>query len=776
MTFTRLSAITVSLLSSHWALAGETVNFSKDWQFIKDQDAPTHADVDYNDDKWDSVSLPHTANIEPLVVNDQWQGICWYRKSFDVPADKKGKQVWVEFEAAMNESSFWLNGEKVAEHLGGYLPVVIDLSDKIKFGEENVIAVRLDNTDNIYSGPKPLKTLDFNMYGGLYRHAHLYYNEPVHITHPILANKEASGGTFITFPEVSEEKSQIKVQTHIASKASNNSEVQIRYQVLNADKKVTAVNVTGARTLKSGADSEVEVTINLRNAKLWSPQSPNLYYLETTLISNGEVVDTETTRFGIRRFEFRDGHKLFINGKETFLRGVNRHQEYPFVGYALSDNAQYRDAKKIKDGGFDYVRLSHYPHSEAFMDACDELGLVTMNAIMGWQYFLEDERFRNYCYKSTRHLIRRDRNRASVLCWEASLNETQVPEDFLEELHRLVHAEFPGEYVYSASWDNHCHDIFLQARQHRILHEYHEDLTKPYSVSEYGDWEYFSNNAGFHQDKMSKSERAALSSRQLRDAGEQKLHLQTHNVQESHNDNLTTYAFSDSYWVMYDYNRGYYENLEASGLRDIYRLPKFGYEFYRSQRPIEEGAMIDIASFWTKESPLAVKVYSNCDEVSLKLNGKTVAKQKPDSDEDSTKLKHPPFTFTFDKFEPGTLTAIGYLDGKEVSRDTVTTPGKATRLITWIDESGRVPQAGMNDVVLLHFAAIDDQANIVPSYDSSVKLTIEGNAEVLNVGPIVSEAGIATALLRIGDQPGKISFRAESGDLEAIETYFDSVK
>ncbi|MGJ8724074.1 MAG: glycoside hydrolase family 2 TIM barrel-domain containing protein [Roseibacillus sp.] len=769
--FTALPLLHCTTLS----LLAETIDFSGDWKFEKTKDDADCSNPAFEDSHWQDVSLPHTANIEPLVVNDQWQGVCWYRKSFDVPSDKAGKQVWLEFEAAMNESSFWLNGEKVADHLGGYLPVVIDISDQVKFGESNTIAVRLDNTDNIYSGPKPLERLDFNMYGGLYRHAHLTYKDPLHITHPILANKEASGGTFLTFPQVSAEQSQVKIQTHLANKSKDNSSFQIRHRILFQEQEA-ATSKKEDLALDSGQDAEFEETFTLNNAALWSPQSPNLHHLVTEVVVDGQVVDSETTRFGIRRFEFREGHKLFINGEKTFLRGVNRHQEYPFVGYALSDNAQYRDAKKIKDGGFDYVRLSHYPHSPAFMDACDELGLITMNAIMGWQYFLEDERFRNYCYQSTRHLIRRDRNRASVLCWEASLNETKVPEDFLEELHRLVHAEFPGDYVYSASWDNHCHDIFLQARQHRILHNFEVDLSKPYSVSEYGDWEYFSNNAGFHQDKMSKSERAALSSRQLRSAGEKKLHLQTHNVQESHNDNLTTYAFSDSYWVMYDYNRGYYDDLEASGLSDIYRLPKFGYDFYRSQRSPEEGVMVDIASFWTEQSPFDVKVYSNCDEVELVINDKTVARQKPDTDEDCTKLNHPPFTFLFEEFEPGTLTAIAFRDGKEVARDSVTTPGKATRLVAWLDESGRPPQAGVNDVLFLHLAAVDDQAVIVPTFTSEIDLQLEGDAEVLNVGPIVAEAGVATALLRIGSEPGEVRFKASSKELTIIESNFQTGK
>src|SRR5690606_30720506 len=132
-------------------------------------------------------------------------------------------------------------------------------------------------------------------------------------------------------------------------------------------------------------ESEVTQTLTVTQPKLWSPAAPNLYRLETVITQNNVLVDKQTTSIGIREFKIA-GTRLLLNGEELILRGVNRHQEYPYIGYALSDAAQYRDAEKIKAAGFDYVRLSHYPHSPAFMQAADELGLVVLNAILGWQY------------------------------------------------------------------------------------------------------------------------------------------------------------------------------------------------------------------------------------------------------------------------------------------------------------------------------------------------------------------------------------------------------
>ncbi|GAL63518.1 glycoside hydrolase family 2 protein [Algibacter lectus] len=763
-----LLVVVVFMLQSCKEGTLSTLKINADWKFkiieeSKDSESDIHK-LTYDDSSWESVSLPHTANIEPLLVNNQWQGICWYRKTFKVPKGNSDKKLFLELEAAMNYSKIWINNMEVSEHHGGYLPVVVDITKYVKIGVDNVIAVRLDNTDNMVTGPKPLKRLDFNMYGGLYRNAWLTAKEKVYISHPVLANKVAGGGIFITYPKVSEKESTVSIKTHLVNDFNKNKAVELVQSIffkgkLVEERKSSKVNIEEEK------DIELTEQFSIIDAQLWSPKNPNLYSLETKLLQDGEVIDKETTRFGIREFTFDEKHQLYINGEQTFLRGVNRHQEYPFVGYALSDNAQYRDAKKIKDAGFNYIRLSHYPQSPAFLDACDELGLVVIDAIMGWQFYNDTDSFREYCYRSATELIRRDRNRPSVLAWEVSLNETKMPVFFMEELNRIVHAEYPGDNVYSCGWMNDVYDIFLQARQHRILHPDDNDRTKPYSVSEYGDWEYHSKNAGLNQDKLPNELRAELSSRQLRSAGEERLLNQAYNLQESHNDNLNTIAYSDSYWVMYDYNRGYYDNLEASGIMDIFRIPKFGYYFYQSQREVSEGAVLKLATYWNEESPTNVKVFSNADEVKLYLNDKLLASQKPDSDKNTNKLSHPPFTFKLDTFQAGTLKAVGYVNGKEIATDIVKTPLKATGLKIWLDESGKNPEAGQNDVLFLYVSAVDENGTIISGFSDEVVIGIEGDVEIMNPDKIEAEAGIATALIRVGKSVGQIKVSAKAAEL-----------
>ncbi|HPR33995.1 MAG TPA: glycoside hydrolase family 2 TIM barrel-domain containing protein, partial [Prolixibacteraceae bacterium] len=362
--------VVVILLTGCAASSSTKEFFNSGWEFAL-SDVPFEGTDTLNN--WEPVMLPHTPVISPKVMQGQWQGICWYRKSFHLPASAKNQRLILRFEGAMNASDFWVNGQKVKSHLGGYLPVVFDFTEVAKIDGENTLLVRLDNNDNPITGPKPMSILDFNMHGGLYRDAFLIRENALHITDPILANNVAGGGVFVTYPLVEKEKATIKIQTHVNNQGKKSQSFILIHELWDHDKLVISHPSEKIRLNSFGLETHT-ATFDLDNPKLWSPQSPSLYTLKTKVVSNGRVTDSEETRMGIRRIEIQQG-SFRINGEEMFLRGVNRHQEYPYIGYALGNEAQYRDAYKIKSAGFDYIRLSHYPQSPAFMDACDELGL-----------------------------------------------------------------------------------------------------------------------------------------------------------------------------------------------------------------------------------------------------------------------------------------------------------------------------------------------------------------------------------------------------------------
>ncbi|MCH1925357.1 glycoside hydrolase family 2 protein [Shewanella sp. C32] len=725
----------------------KVINFNQQWLFKKSADDQPLAQITT---PWESVRLPHTPRLEPAVVDDQWQGIAWYQKTFEAAADWRNKVVQIRFEAAMNQADVWLNEQKVGSHLGGYLPFTLDLSSALRPGT-NTLLVRLDNRDNAITGPKPLHLLDFNTYGGLYRGVSLQVKDKLMITDEMLAQDVAGGGVFVTYPQVSAEHASVAVKTQLQNQYAEDKTLQLQQTLLWQGK--TVASATQQYHLAAGTTADFTQQMTVTTPALWSPKTPHLYTLQTSLFSGDQLIEQQQRQIGIRSFTFNDQHQLLINGEPAFLRGVNRHQEYPFVGYALSPQADYRDAVKIKQAGFDYVRLSHYPHSPAFMAAADKLGLVLLDAVLGWQYYNPDPAFDEQVVKSCRDLIRRDRNHPSVVAWECSLNETEMPPQLIARLHDTVHQEFPGSY--SAGWAK-GYDIFLQARQHRQLH--YETPTQPYAVSEYGDWEYYAQNAGFNQDSWGDLKEEERSSRQLLNSGEKRLLQQALNLEEAHNDNYNVPAFADGYWVMFDYNRGYIDDLEASGIMSLFRQPKYSYYFFASQRDASEvsplfssGPMVHIASQWQPDSSLDVRVFSNADEVALYLNDQLVAQQTPTRNSYSTNLPHPPFIFNLSKFVPGTLRADAIIDGKVVATHQVSTPGKAASIDLQLDTSGVAPVTGSNDVLFVYAQLRDNAGNPLWNNDIPMEATAGGDIEILNQEPIVTSMGQAALLIRIGN-------------------------
>ncbi|MDH3458542.1 MAG: DUF4982 domain-containing protein [Gemmatimonadota bacterium] len=730
-------------------LSPSRVDFNPGWRFLLgDADGAQRSAVD--DGAWSGATLPHTARVESLVTGEpgsdtyQWQGICWYRKRFVVSQETGGRKVFLTFDGAMNVADVWLNGEPLGRHLGGWLPFGFDITSRVVVGGENVIAVRLDNRDNPVTGPKPLSQLDFNPYHGIYRNVHLIIKDALHITDPILADKPASGGVFVTYPDVSPEAATVRVQVHVRNDGLGAREFGVRALLLDGARQLAADALSDPVRLDAGADREVIQDLRVRTPALWSPQRPALHTLHTEIVEDGVIVDEEATRIGIRRIEISAGG-FRINGERMFLRGTNRHQEYPHVGYALSDAAQYRDARKIKEAGFDYVRLSHYAHAPAFMDACDEFGLVVMDCIPGWQFFNRDDpTFTEIQYDNCRRLLRRNRNHPCVILWEVSLNETDMPDEFIRTTHAIAHEEYPGDQCYTCGWTR-GYDVFIQARQHGGC----RDVTdRPCVISEYGDWEYYAQNAGLQQDAWANLAPDEANSRQLRWHGEAALLQQATNFQEAHNDNLKTIAFADGLWVMFDYNRGYAPDIESSGCMDLFRIPKLSYAFFRSQRQAASGPMVFIASHWTPASSPTVRVFSNCDEVVLRLDGQLVERRRPDTDRISTHLAHPPFTFALGRFRPGTLEAVGYIGGREASRHMVRTPGAVARMDLWLDEGERPFAMDGKDVAFLHAELRDVFGTTVPDVWENVFFGATGHVTLVGANPFSSEAGIASVLVQ----------------------------
>jgi beta-galactosidase len=346
---------------------------------------------------WTKVELPHNPFVADLDGREHWFGVCEYQRSITFTEAEQGGPCTLHVGAAMHSTVILIDGREYGRHAGGFLPFEIDLTEALRDGRAHELTLSIDNRDNPDVPPgKPYADLDFCWYGGLYRDVSLRCYPPLHITDDVGASCVASGGVFIRTLHASEASATVSIATHLrnsgAQDASLIGEVEIRHQEI-----VVARGKSAVVALAAGAESQFTIEVTIPQPALWQIDSPALHDATITLTtSDGTPVDTRSQRFGIRRMAFSRSGGFTLNGRRLRLRGTNRHQEYPRVGYAVPAAAQRRDARLIKEAGFDYVRLSHYPQSPHFLDACDELGIVVMNAIPGWQ-FIGGEKFKAAC-------------------------------------------------------------------------------------------------------------------------------------------------------------------------------------------------------------------------------------------------------------------------------------------------------------------------------------------------------------------------------------------
>jgi beta-galactosidase len=756
---------------------GFTTPFNENWLFIRQDSVnadkilpgiiPNH--------RWEEVSLPHTAFIEPLVVSgQQWTGICWYKKLYRPDRRQRHRHTGLLFDGAMHDAIVYLNGAEIARHTGGYLPFYVNLTDDLEYGMENEILVRLDNRENPHIPPgKPLNELDFLWYSGLYRNVTLIVTDRLHITAPPEYHSTTGGGIMTGVRDVSRESAMLTLSVQVSNDDHIPRSFRMKNTLLDAAGLEVASSLSELTDLDPGQNERLMTRMIVMQPALWTPETPFLYTVRTQLLSeNGAVIDSREIRTGIRSVRITPDKGLLINGEPVKITGTNRHQEYPYIGYALSDEASYRDALKIREAGFNLVRSSHYPPSPAFLNACDELGLLVIDAIPGWQ-FMGDSLFAGAALRDARMMCRRDRNHPSVVMWEASLNETVMPVSFLNQLHQAVKEELPWGNNLTCSWMDTICDVFSPARQHAEAPHYWKDYSKnkPLFISEYGDWEYYANNAGFNQAEFRDLAPEERSSRQLREAGDRRMLQQAWNMQEAHNDNLYGQCFGDANWLMFDYNRGYAPDIESSGIMDIFRLPKFTYWFYRSQA--DRGPVCFVAHHNLPGSGNTVRVYSNADSVQLFRNDTLIAVQGPDSDLNSVNLDHPPFTFSLPGYSPGTIRAVALRKGTEVASHSVTTPGRPVTLRLTADLGNKPLKADNADVIFVYATLIDSTGNPVHTADSLVEFTVRGNAELIGNNPVRAEAGTASILLRSAN-PGRIMIKASAAGMSEAELMTES--
>lgn len=448
---------------SHFSTAGfyelagsgrEVYNMNVGWRFHKGS-CPDAWQRDFDDSLWDIVSIPHGIELLPEEAsgNINYQGEAWYRKTFSVPENLKNKIVYLHFEGIMGKSRIWLNGKLLREHYNGYLPVIVDVTEGLNFETANTLAICADNSDDPSFLPgKPQQALDFTYFGGIYRDCFLIAHNPVHITDANYEDEIAGGGVFIHYPFVSEDKAEIGVKIHLRNESSGLFKGELMLTLRDISGKEISRGVKKL-SLRKGRANYYDVNLYVECPELWTPDSPILHQLEIKLVDgNGILIDGMLQKVGIRKIEYRGRDGLYLNNKpyRDKLIGVNRHQDFAIIGNALPNSLHWRDAKKLRDAGIRVVRCIHYPHDPAFLDACDEFGILTILAVAGWQFWNDEPVFSERAYSDIRGLVRRDRNHPSTFMWEPVLNETHFPKEYAHNAKKTVDEEYPYEQALSA--------------------------------------------------------------------------------------------------------------------------------------------------------------------------------------------------------------------------------------------------------------------------------------------------------------------------------------
>jgi beta-galactosidase len=419
-----IAALVVSAIGVQ-AHARTKTTINDGWRFYPGD--PANAATAPTGPEWQRINVPHTWNAEDVLDDTPGyrRGIGWYRRDLSMPASLKGKRIYLYFEGVGQTAEVFVNGRSLGNHIGGYTAFTFDITEAIRFDGPNVIAVKADNT-RILDNP-PIDG-DFNMYGGIYRDVWLIATDDVHLSF----GDSAAPGVVITTPRVTAESATAQVAATIINKGSRERSITVRTVVYDPDGKQVAEEQGSVRAA-SGRETHVSHReFRISSPRLWSPDSPSLYRVITRVEDGGRVIDEVSQPLGFRWFSFDAAKGFFLNGKPLKLRGTNRHQDHAGLGNALPDSYHVRDLEIIKENGFNFLRLAHYPQDPAVLEAANRLGLLIWEEIPIVNQIHVSKGFNDNAKLMLREMIRQHRNHPSIILW-GYMNEVYLPVPKTEE-------------------------------------------------------------------------------------------------------------------------------------------------------------------------------------------------------------------------------------------------------------------------------------------------------------------------------------------------------
>ncbi|PJJ08138.1 beta-galactosidase [Flavobacterium sp. 1] len=738
-----------------------------------------YADVDkaatYKPEDWKEINLPHDWCVEGTFVNDKSigsapavsgylpGGIGFYRKEFEIPETDKGKKISIEFDGIFRNSTVWVNGQLFGNHQSGYTPSNYDLTDVLRYGNEgkNVILVKVDATEYEgwwYEGC------------GIYRHVWLNKTNRLHV---------GRFGTYVTTPSITSDKASVNMKTTIKNeqKEAKNSTLVSKIVDKNG---VVLDTKTSTQVIEPFSSTEILQTGDIQKPLLWSPETPNLYKVLTEVFENGNIIDTYETTFGVRTVEInRNG--VFLNGKLYPIKGTCNHQDFAGIGVALPDKINWYKLKLLKDMGSNAYRCSHHPPTHELLDMCDQMGLLVLdeNRMLSSS---EDG------IKDLETMLYRDRNHPSIFMWslenEEAMQGTVMGARILETMVETSHQIDPTRKV-------------TAAMNHARNEGGYSDVLDVVGYN-YGDKEL-----AYVKDKENHPDRVMFCTEgtsfvSTRGEYENSWWPQTCSNSILWQPGWGPYPGEDwadvvkypylgglFVWTGFDY-RGeptpftWPSVASQFGFMDVCGFPKDGYYAYKAAWT--DIPTVHIFPHWNwagKEGQkMPVHCYTNCDEVELFLNGKSIGRQK------AVPYKKLIWDLVY---KPGKLEARGYKAGKLVTKDIVETTTAPAHVA--LNSDVNTIKADGCDVAIIKVSIKDAKGRVVPTANNLVKFSIEGPGKIIGVAngnPSSHEPdkasqrmafnGYCIVLVQSDKQAGEIKIKALSENLKGTEVVIKTIK
>ena len=436
----KLFYIFILLFIVGWAQAQQRVVYTINdgWKFTKG--SPFEAQLTGCDDSsWETVNIPHTWNNKD--ADDEtpgfYRGPAWYRKQLFVDKSQEGRQAVIYFEGANQEVRFYLNGQFVGEHKGGYTRFCFDITPHLRYGQENLFAIYVNN---VYNPNIPPLSADFTFFGGIYRDVYLQFMNPVHIA----TNDYASSGVYIRTPEVNNSAASVEITTLLTNDMPQATEIRVENIICDADGKEVKKTQAEVKLAAGETKTDISKKIKIDSPRLWDIDDPYRYMVYTRILDKrkGTLLDEVVNPLGLRWFKFDSEKGFFLNGKGRKLIGTARHQDYFQKGNALRDELHVQDVLLLKEMGGNYLRVSHYPQDPVIMEMCDKLGIVTSVEIPVVNAVTETEEFLHNSVEMAKEMVRQDFNRPSVMIWgymnEIFLRRPYTEGKQLEDYYRFT--------------------------------------------------------------------------------------------------------------------------------------------------------------------------------------------------------------------------------------------------------------------------------------------------------------------------------------------------